>query len=306
MTAAWLIFSGSIRPSISCWSKIGRALLTVIRRVCVCLGMIFSNMLWRSISICSKLPAPRIDTGAIDRPGKVISTSRSSSSPAGSRAFILSRERWRRSAASAAWGVSASCQEVVGSAAARAGRAAAARPAPWPARLDLLALGVAHQDDRRLDQVADQALDVAADVADLGVLGGLGLHERCAHEHRQPAGDLGLAHAGRADQHDVLGRDLLAQVVGELPAPPAVPQRDRDGPLGVGLADDVAVQLGDDLAGRQLTSRSGSRSGTAVPPPSSSDWYRCRYRRRSPATRGRSRRPTASVCLTRARAAARA
>ena len=43
-TAAWLIFSGSIRPSISCWSKIGRAWLTVSRRVCDCLGMIFSNM----------------------------------------------------------------------------------------------------------------------------------------------------------------------------------------------------------------------------------------------------------------------
>ena len=118
---------------------------------------------------------------------------------------------------------------------------------------DLQSLGVAHQDDRGLDQVADQALDVAADVADLGVLGGLGLHERGAHEHRQPAGDLGLADAGRADQHDVLGRDLLAQVVGELPAPPAVAQRDRDGPLGVGLAHDVAVQLGHGLPRGQLT-----------------------------------------------------
>ena len=115
------------------------------------------------------------------------------------------------------------------------------------------AFGVAHQDDRGLDQVADQALDVAADVADLGVLGRLGLHERRPHEHGQPPGDLGLADAGRADQHDVLGRDLLAQFVGKLPAPPAVAQRDRDGPLGVGLAHDVAVQLGHGLPGRQLT-----------------------------------------------------
>ena len=74
----------------------------------------------------------------------------------------------------------------------------------------------------------------------------------CADEHGQAAGDLGLAHAGRADEHDVLGRDLGPQIIGQLPAPPAVAQGDGHGPLGVGLADDVAVQLGDDLPGRQL------------------------------------------------------
>ena len=116
----------------------------------------------------------------------------------------------------------------------------------------LYPFGVADQDDRGFDQVADQALDVAADIADLGVLGGLGLHERRADQDRQAAGDLGLAHAGRPDQHDVLGRHLLAQVLGELPAPPPVAQRDRHGPFCIGLAHNVAVQLGDGLAGRQL------------------------------------------------------
>ena len=118
--------------------------------------------------------------------------------------------------------------------------------------LHALALGVSHQDDRRFDQVADQPLDVAADVPDLRVLGRLGLHEQGAHQHRQPSGDLGLAHAGGADQHDILGRHLLAQFVRELPAPPAIPERDRHGALGVGLAHDVAIQLGDDLPGRQF------------------------------------------------------
>ena len=118
--------------------------------------------------------------------------------------------------------------------------------------LDGFALGGSHQQDRCLDQVADQALDVAAIVADLGVLGGLGLHKRCADEYGQPAGDLCLAHPGRADQHDVLGRDLGAEIVRQLPPSPAIAQGNRHGPLGVGLADDVAVQLGDDLPGGQL------------------------------------------------------
>jgi hypothetical protein len=67
-------------------------------------------------------------------------------------------------------------------------------------------------------------------------------------EPRQAPGDLGLADAGRADHQDVLGQHLLAQLLGQLLAAPAVPERHGDGALGVVLADDEAVQLGDDLA----------------------------------------------------------
>ncbi len=305
VTAVWLIFSGSISASISCCSKIGRAWPTVMRRVCDCLGMIFSNMFWRSISICSKLPAPRIDTGAIERPGNVISTSRSSSSPSCSRAFILSRDRWRRRC----------CLGGLGRVDVLPRRRGGWRQEQVEQLLfdavlglvdDFLALGVAHQTDRGLDEVADQAFDVAADIADLGVLGGLGFHERRAHEHRQPPGDLGLAHARRADQHDVLGRDLLAQVVGKLAAPPPVAQRDGDSSLGIGLAHDVAIELSHNLPRRQLTFAVSGRAGTAVPPPSEFRLYKCRCPRRSPATRGRSRRQRDAEYLTSARAAARA
>ena len=38
----------------------------------------------------------------------------------------------------------------------------------------------------------------------------------------------------------------------ELLPPPAVAQRDRDRALGVVLADDVAVEFGDDFAGRKV------------------------------------------------------
>ena len=57
-------------------------------------------------------------------------------------------------------------------------------------------------------QVADHALDVAAVVTDLGVLGRFDFDERCPGEVGQSTGDLGFADAGRADHDDVLGRDL--------------------------------------------------------------------------------------------------
>ena len=110
----------------------------------------------------------------------------------------------------------------------------------------------AHQADGVFDQLADHALDVAAVVADFGVLGGLDLDERCAGERRQPAGDLGFADAGRADHENVFGRDLVAHIVLELLPPPAIADGDGDGSLGIILADDVAVEFGDDLAGSQL------------------------------------------------------
>ena len=73
-----MTFSGSISASVSCATRSGRASATVMARVCDGLGTIFSNIPWRSISICSRLPAPRIETGATARPGSVTSTSRSS------------------------------------------------------------------------------------------------------------------------------------------------------------------------------------------------------------------------------------
>ncbi len=113
--------------------------------------------------------------------------------------------------------------------------------------LDLLAQALARHADRDLDEVAGDLLDIAADIADLGEFGGLDLEERRLGEPRQTAGDLGLAAAGRADHQDVLRQHLLAQFGRELLAAPAVPERDRDGALRLVLADDEAVELGDDF-----------------------------------------------------------
>ena len=137
------------------------------------------------------------------------------------------------------------------------------------ADLDVLALSLAGQRDADLEQIAHDLLDVAADIADLGELGRLDLDERRAGEPRQPARDFGLADAGRADHQDVLRQHLLAQLVVELQAAPAVAQRDGDRALGVALADDEAVELGDDFAGREVghasrTIRSAGPSGVST------------------------------------------
>ena len=50
------------------------------------------------------------------------------------------------------------------------------------AGLHVLALALAHLGDRDLDEIADDLLDVAADIADLGEFGGLDLDERRARE----------------------------------------------------------------------------------------------------------------------------
>jgi hypothetical protein len=84
--------------------------------------------------------------------------------------------------------------------------------------------------------------------ADLGELGGLDFQEGRVGELGEAAGDFGLADAGRADHQDVLRQHFLAQLVVELQPPPAVPERDGDRALGVLLADDIAVELGHDLA----------------------------------------------------------
>src|SRR5690606_12061396 len=68
----------------------------------------------------------------------------------------------------------------------------------------------------------------------------------------EPPRDLGLADAGRSDQDDVVGHDLVAQVVIDALPAPAIAQRDRDRSLRGRLPDDVLVQLRDDLPRSQV------------------------------------------------------
>ena len=120
------------------------------------------------------------------------------------------------------------------------------------ARLHILALLLADKRDTDLDQVADDLLDVAADIADLGEFGRLDLEERRAGKLGQAAGNFGFSDAGRADHQNILWQNFLAQFVVQLQAPPAVAQRDGDRALGVALADNVAVEFGNDFAGGEV------------------------------------------------------
>ena len=235
----------SISASVSCSSSTLRASLIGSWRCWFCLGMMLSNMLWKSTSICSMPMLEKICTGT-PRCSTFSSTILSSSSPASRRAFILSRVRCWRSCSSA-W----SASEVDG-----AGQQQFEQPfrdAFLGLGLDDAALLLLDHADGDVGQVADHAFDVAADVADLGVLGRLDLEERGADELGEAAGDLGFADAGRADHDDVLGRDVLANLGRQLLPPPAIADGDGHGPLGGVLADDVFVQFGDDLTGCQVS-----------------------------------------------------
>ncbi len=106
--------------------------------------------------------------------------------------------------------------------------------------------------DGDFDQIANHRLDVAADVADFGELARLHFEKRRIGELRQAAREFGFADAGGADHEDVFRHHLLGHFGVELLAADAIAQRDGDGALGVGLADDVLVELADDFARRQL------------------------------------------------------
>ncbi len=76
--------------------------------------------------------------------------------------------------------------------------------------------------NRGLDEIADDLLDIAADIADLGEFRRLDFEKRRAGELGQAAGNLGLAAAGRPDHQNVLRQHLLAHRPFEAQAAPAV------------------------------------------------------------------------------------
>ena len=159
-TASAWIFSGSKRASDSWARRIGRASATVMVRALGGLGMNFSNIPWRSISICSMFGRPQdrdrgtapTDEGDLDL--AVLQLAGVRAGPSSSRAIELVDRRPRRGRPRARFGRGRGRREEE-----------VEQPAfdPGPGRGgDLLLLPGLDQRDRRFDQVADQALDVPA------------------------------------------------------------------------------------------------------------------------------------------------
>ena len=172
------------------------------------------------------------------------------------------------------------------------------RHAPLGFFLHVGQFALADQPDGIFHQLADHALHVAAIVAHLGVLAGFDLDERGTGEIGQSPGDFRLADTGGADHQDVLRRDLFAHVIVELLPPPAVADRDSDGPFGVGLANDVTIEVFDNFAGSEILHLISSIT-----------MFWLEYTQISPAISRLCRTISAAdseVCFTKARAAARA
>ena len=106
---------------------------------------------------------------------------------------------------------------------------------------DVFAHEFAGHSDRAVQQVADNLLHVTPNIADFGELGRFDLDKRRAGQLCQTAADLSFANAGGADHQDVFGVHLVAQVIRQLLAPPAVAQRNSNSALCVFLANNIAV-----------------------------------------------------------------
>ena len=116
--------------------------------------------------------------------------------------------------------------------------------------LDFCAFADGNKGDGGLDEVANHAFNIAPVVADFGILGGLNLDEGGLHDAGQTAGDFGFADAGGADHDDIFGGHIAANLGFELRPAPTITESDSDGTLGVGLANDVAVEFFNNLARR--------------------------------------------------------
>jgi len=125
--------------------------------------------------------------------------------------------------------------------------------------LDQFPLFSPHHGHGQLRQVPHHGLHIPAHVAHFGELGGLDFEKRRLGQLGQPPGDFGFAHPGGADHDDVFGSDFVPEVLRDLLAPPAVPEGNGHGFLGILLADDEFVQLRHDLFGSEMVPRTGEQ-----------------------------------------------
>src|SRR6266850_4138528 len=109
--------------------------------------------------------------------------------------------------------------------------------------------------DRRFHQVAHHGFHIAADVTDFGIFGSLHLNKGTAGETCQAPRNFRFADAGRSDHQNIFRQDILCDFRRKLLAAHAVAERYRNGALGGVLADDILVQLRDNLPRSHVVER---------------------------------------------------
>ena len=107
-----------------------------------------------------------------------------------------------------------------------------------------------HDRDGLFHEIPDHGFAVSADITDLGELGGFHLNERGLGQLREAPRDFRLADAGRSDHDNVLGNHFVPEMIRQTLAAPTRAQRDSHHPLGIPLADNVSVELFDNLPRR--------------------------------------------------------
>ena len=121
-----------------------------------------------------------------------------------------------------------------------------------------------HHADGGFYQIPHHGFHIPAHVAHLGIFGGFYLNEGGVDQLGQAAGDFGFAHAGGAHHQNVFRGDLLLHFRIQLAAAPAVAQGDSHGSFGLVLADDIAVELLDDLPGFEVHTLHAYTSSTRI------------------------------------------
>ncbi len=119
--------------------------------------------------------------------------------------------------------------------------------------LNRFALLVADHADGRFDQIADNLLHIAADIANFSELGRFNFQKRRIGELGEAPRDLGFPDAGWPDHQDVFWRDLFAQALRGLFTPPAIAQRQGNGAFRFALANNMAIKLRNNLGRGQYS-----------------------------------------------------
>src|SRR5262245_53928947 len=120
------------------------------------------------------------------------------------------------------------------------------------ARLHVFSFSIADQRNADFEQIANDLLNIASNIANFGKFGSLDLEKRGAGEPGKSAGNFGLSNPRWANHQNIFWKNFLAQLLIELQSPPTVAQCNRDRAFCIPLADDIAVKLRNDFAGREV------------------------------------------------------